>query len=49
MHDELLVETDMEEVDQVSEILRQEMHHAADLAVALEIDMHSGTNWYEAK
>ena len=49
VHDELLVETDMEEVDQVSEILRQEMHHAADLAVALEIDMHSGTNWYEAK
>lgn len=49
VHDELLVETDMAEADQVSEILRQEMHHAADLSVALEIDMHSGTNWYEAK
>ncbi|KAI4452750.1 DNA polymerase I [Eubacterium plexicaudatum ASF492] len=49
VHDELLVETFQEETQQVSEILEQEMHHAADLAVALEIDMHSGTNWYEAK
>ena len=49
VHDELLVETFREEVEQVSEILEQEMHHAADLAVSLEIDMHSGTNWYEAK
>lgn len=49
VHDELLVETFQEETEQVSEILKQEMHHAADLAVALEIDMHSGTNWYEAK
>ncbi len=49
VHDELLVETYQEEVTQVSDILKQEMYHAADLAVALEIDMHSGTNWYEAK
>lgn len=49
VHDELLVETYKQEIEQVSEILEQEMHHAADLAVALEIDMHSGTNWYEAK
>ena len=25
------------------------MMHAADLSVPLEIDMHSGKNWYEAK
>lgn len=49
VHDELLVEAYKDEARQVSEILKQEMHHAADLAVALEIDMHSGTNWYEAK
>ncbi len=49
VHDELLVETAKEEVKQVSDILQDEMHHAADLAVALEIDMHTGTNWYEAK
>lgn len=49
VHDELLVETVQEEIGPVSDILKEEMHHAADLAVALEIDMHSGTNWYEAK
>ena len=31
------------------EILEEEMEHAADLRVPLEIDMHTGTNWYEAK
>lgn len=49
VHDELLVETACDEKEQVSKILEEEMHHAADLAVALEIDMHAGTNWYEAK
>ncbi len=49
VHDELLVETACYEKEQVSKILEEEMHHAADLAVALEIDMHAGTNWYEAK
>ena len=49
VHDELLVETAEEEWEQVARILEEEMHQAADLAVALEIDMHAGTNWYEAK
>lgn len=49
VHDELLVETYEEEVKAVSKILEEEMHQAADLSVALEIDMHSGLNWYEAK
>ncbi len=49
VHDELLIETAKDELDQVSAILEEEMKHAADLAVTLEVDMHSGTNWYEAK
>lgn len=49
VHDELLVETAKDEQAQVSKILEEEMQHAAELAVALEIDMHAGTNWYEAK
>ena len=28
---------------------RQEMEQAASLDVPLEIDMHTGDNWYEAK
>ena len=27
----------------------EEMHRAADLKVSLEIDMHEGNSWYEAK
>ena len=49
VHDELLIETELSEQDQVKQILEQEMQHAADLAVTLEIDMHTGHNWYEAK
>ncbi|MCR5665299.1 MAG: DNA polymerase I [Eubacterium sp.] len=49
VHDELLIETKEEELETVKQILAEEMEHAADLAVKLEIDMHSGSNWYEAK
>lgn len=49
VHDELLIEAPVEEESQVRQILEEEMMHAADLSVPLEIDMHSGTNWYEAK
>ncbi len=49
VHDELLIETKTSEVEQVKQILSQEMTGAAQLAVALEIDMHTGANWYEAK
>ena len=30
-------------------ILREEMMHAAELSVPLEVDMHQGESWYEAK
>ncbi len=49
VHDELLIETAEEEVDTVSRILEEEMRGAAALAVPLEVDMHTGKNWYEAK
>ena len=49
VHDELLIEAPLEEVDQVQRILEEEMTHAADLKVKLEIDMHIGNSWYEAK
>ena len=49
VHDELLIETAKDEVEQVSAILEKEMKDAAHLSVALEIDMHTGKNWYEAK
>ena len=49
VHDELLIETKIEEKEQVARILEEEMKGAADLAVSLEIDLHTGENWYEAK
>ena len=49
VHDELLVETRESEEEEVRRILKEEMRGAAELAVILEIDIHSGHDWYEAK
>lgn len=49
VHDELLIEAPLCEVEKAREILAEEMTHAAELKVKLEIDMHTGNNWYEAK
>ena len=49
VHDELLIETWEPELSEVQVILRDCMEHAADLSVPLEVDMHTGKNWYEAK
>lgn len=49
VHDELLIETLSGEEEQVRRILTEEMQQAADLSVKLEIDLHTGSDWYEAK
>lgn len=49
IHDELLIETRENEIEQVRKILTEEMKNACKLAVTLEIDLHTGTDWYEAK
>ncbi len=49
VHDELLVETAPEEEEKVRCILTQEMQSAAELKVKLEIDLHTGGDWYQAK
>lgn len=49
VHDELLIEAYMDEVEEVKEILKRQMEEAADLDVPLIVDMHTGENWYEAK
>ncbi len=49
VHDELLIETVKEESREVRRILEENMRSAANLAVALEVDLHTGENWYEAK
>lgn len=49
VHDELLIETFKPEEEQVKRILSEEMRSAAKLSVALEIDLHTGSTWYDAK
>lgn len=49
VHDELLVETADNELEQVREMMVREMQNAAALKVRLEVDIHDGKNWYEAK
>jgi len=49
VHDELLVEAHKDEVEQVKAILKKQMEQAASLDVPLEVDMHVGQSWYEAK
>ncbi len=49
VHDELLIETCAGEEEQVRRILTEQMQQAAELSVVLEIDLHTGTDWYEAK
>ena len=48
VHDELLIETYKDEVNEVQAILETNMRRAADLAVELAVDLHVGDNWYEA-
>ncbi|RKM57560.1 DNA polymerase I [Butyrivibrio sp. CB08] len=49
IHDELVIETYASEQDIVSGILVKEMEAAASLSVPLEVDCHTGSDWYEAK
>lgn len=49
IHDELLIETYNDEVEEVRTVLSNEMQNACELAVKLEIDLHTGSDWYEAK
>ena len=57
IHDELLIETRESEVEQVKALLAEEMRNATqcagslacDMAVRMEVDLHTGENWYETK
>ena len=48
IHDELLIEAYMDEVEQVKELLVRNMMNAAHLSVPLEVGIECGSNWDEA-
>lgn len=49
VHDELIIEAANDEIEEVKKILRKSMENACKLKVPLDIDLHVGQNWYEAK
>ena len=49
VHDELVFEVPESELERMSQLVRQEMEHAADLRVPLVVDMGSGCNWLVTK
>jgi DNA polymerase-1 len=48
IHDELLFDVPVNEVERVSEIVKYEMENAMDLGVPLLVEVGSGKNWLEA-
>ena len=49
VHDELIVEAPQEEAARAADILKEEMEGAAQLKVCLQVDVHTGRTWYDAK
>lgn len=49
VHDELIVECDEKDAEKVCKLLETEMENAANLAVRLTAEAHSGKTWLEAK
>lgn len=47
VHDELLLETFPEELEEVKKLLRDAMENASNLSVPLLVDIRTGYSWYE--
>jgi len=49
VHDELIVESNVNCMEKAKEILQREMENAVSLAVPLTVEIQSGKTWYECK
>ncbi|MBC8536475.1 DNA polymerase I [Feifania hominis] len=49
VHDELIIETERDELARVRALLKEEMEGAASLSVVLRADVSEGESWYDAK
>lgn len=49
VHDELIIESNINVADKVKDILQQEMENAAKLRIPLKVEVSEASNWYEAK
>ncbi len=48
VHDELIFEVEMSELEKLKDMVLFEMSHAVDLDVPLKVDWGTGNNWFEA-
>lgn len=49
VHDELVLEVEDRELEQISLLVREKMEGVADLIVPLQVDLVTGSSWFEAK
>ena len=49
VHDEIIIDAKLTEVDKLKEILHEVMEGIVSLSVPLKIDINMGVNWYDAK
>ena len=49
VHDELVFEVAEAEIELMSQLVREQMEHAAELCVPLQVDLAVGASWLEAK
>lgn len=49
IHDELLIECEIEEKEEVKKILKESMENAVKLSIPLEVEVSEADNWYDVK
>jgi DNA polymerase-1 len=49
VHDELIIDTLISELEEVMILVKEQMENAMELAVPLVVDIGIGSNWYDAK
>jgi DNA polymerase-1 len=49
IHDELIFEVAVRDLDAVGRVVKYEMEHALDLSVPLEATLKTGKNWYDVE
>jgi DNA polymerase-1 len=49
IHDEIILEVPLNELDQIAQAIPQIMNHVVNLVVPLKVSMNQGTDWFEVK
>lgn len=49
VHDEIILDVPMDELEEVKDLVKKTMEEAVQLAVPLKVDENAGATWYEAK